>query len=125
MFGILCIISFILSGCTKDEILDKYNNMVEIAGTTELTSNRTLIGEREKGIDDYTGTYTATYSDVSATEYLFGGTTIERKAGKDITVTCTLTVTNGTAKVFWRSGSDESVILIETTGAYSEDITLP
>lgn len=125
IIGILCLSSFILSGCTKEEILDKYNNIVEKAGTTELTSNRTLIGEKENGIDDYTGTYTASYNDVSATEYLFGGTTIEREAGKDITVTCTLTVTSGTAKVFWRTGSDEAVTLIETTGTYSENIILP
>ena len=31
----------------------------------------------------------------------------------------------GTAKVFWISGSDEAVTLIETTGTYSDTITLP
>ena len=30
-----------------------------------------------------------------------------------------------TAKVFWISGSDEAVTLIETTGTYSDTITLP
>ena len=36
-----------------------------------------------------------------------------------------LEVTEGTAKVFWISGSDEAVTLIETTGTYSDTITLP
>ena len=30
-----------------------------------------------------------------------------------------------TAKVFWISGSDEAVTLIEATGTYSDTITLP
>ena len=40
-------------------------------------------------------------------------------------VTCTLEVTSGTAKVFWISGADEAVTLLETTGTYSDTITLP
>ncbi len=32
-------------------------------------------------------------------------------------------VTEGTAKVFWISGSDEAVTLLETTGTYSDTIT--
>ena len=31
----------------------------------------------------------------------------------------------GTAKVFWISGADEVVTLLETTGTYSDTITLP
>ena len=33
--------------------------------------------------------------------------------------------TDGTAKVFWISGADEEVTLLETTGTYSDTITLP
>ena len=36
-----------------------------------------------------------------------------------------LEVTSGTAKVFWISGADEAVTLLETTGTYSDTITLP
>ena len=80
---------------------------------------------KEKGIDDYTGTYTADYTIFSGTEYLFGGTSIKREAGKELSIDCALEVTEGTAKVFWISGSDEAVTLIETTGTYSDTITLP
>ena len=81
--------------------------------------------KKEKGIDDYTGTYTADYANFSGTEYLFGGTSIKREAGKELSIDCTLEITEGTAKVFWISGSDEAVTLIEATGTYSDTITLP
>ena len=114
-----------LSGCSKDEILDHYNNIVQSAGAIELTGKSSLEGTKEKGIDDYTGTYTADYENFSDTEYLFGGTSIKREAGKELSIDCTLEVTEGTAKVFWISGSDEAVTLIEATGTYSDTITLP
>lgn len=115
--------SFMLAGCSKDEILNHYNNIVQSAGSIELTGKSSLQGE--KGNDDYTGTYTADYANFSGTEYLFGGTSIKREAGKELSIDCTLEITEGTAKVFWSSGSDEAVTLIEATGTYSDTITLP
>lgn len=56
---------------------------------------------------------------------MFGGTSIKREAGKDLSIDCALEVTEGTAKVFWISGADEAVTLFETTGTYSDAITLP
>lgn len=116
---------FTLSACTKDEILNHYNNVIQFAGSVELTSKLSLQGKKEKGIDDYTGSYQADYENFSDTEYLFGGTSIKREAGKDISITCTLEVLSGIANVFWISGSDEAVSLIDTTGTYSDTITLP
>ena len=115
----------VLSGCTKDEVLDQYNNIVQSAGSIALTGNSSLQGTKEKGIDDYTGSYTANYEDFSDTEYWFGGTSIKREASNELSIDCTLEVTEGTAKVFWISGSDKAVTLIETTGTYSNTITLP
>ena len=89
--------SFMLSDCSKDEILDHHNNIVQSAGAIELTGKSSLEGTKEKGIDDYTGTYTADYEDFSDTEYLFGGTSIKREAGKELSIDCTLEVTEGTA----------------------------
>lgn len=71
-----------LSGCTKDEILNHYNNVVQSAGSIELTGKLSLQGKKEKGIDDYTGTYQADYENFSNTEYLFGGTSIKGKPEK-------------------------------------------
>ena len=122
--GIL-MFSLTLVGCSKDEILDQYDNIVRSAGNTTLTNDLSLKGDRTYGVDRYTGTYTADYNNFSKTEYLFGGTTIERENGKDISVSCDLEITGGTAQVFWVSGSDAPVILLETTDSYSETITLP
>lgn len=44
---------------------------------------------------------------------------------RQLSIDCTLEITEGTAKVFWISGSDEAVTLIEATGTYSDTITLP
>ena len=71
--------------------------------------------KKEIRIDEYTGTYTADYENFSDSEYLFGGTSIKREAGKDLSIDCTLEVAEGTAKVFWISGSDEAVTLIEAS----------
>ena len=46
---------------------------------------------------------------------MFGGTSIKREAGKELSIDCTLEVTEGTAKVFWISGSDKAVTLIEAS----------
>ena len=114
-----------LTGCSKDEILDQYNNVVQLAGNATLTGDLSLKGKRTYGDDHYTGTYVADYKDFSKMEYLFGGTSIERENGKDISVSCDLEITEGTAQVFWVSGSDDPVILLEATDSYSETITLP
>ena len=71
--------------------------------------------KKEIRIDEYTGTYTADYENFSDAAYLFGGTSIKREAGKELSIDCTLEVTEGTAKVFWISGSDEAVTLIEAS----------
>ena len=108
----------------KDDVL--YIKSIDRLGRNyEEIQNQWRILTKEKGIDDYTGTYTADYENFSDTEYLFGGTSIKREAGKELTIDCTLEVTEGTAKVFWISGADEAVTLIETTGTYSDTITLP
>ena len=36
-----------LSGCTKDEILNHYNNVVQSAGSIELTGKLSLQGKKE------------------------------------------------------------------------------
>ena len=122
--GIL-MLSLSLAGCSKDEILDQYNNVIQLAGNAALTGDLSLKGNRKYGDDHYTGTYIADYKDFSKTEYLFGGTSIERENGKDISVSCNLEITEGTAQVFWISGSDDPVILLETSNSYTETLTLP
>ena len=40
--------SFMLAGCSKDEILNHYNNIVQSAGSIELTGKSSLQGEKKK-----------------------------------------------------------------------------
>ena len=42
--------SFMLAGCSKDEILNHYNNIVQSAGVIELTGKLSLEGTKEKGL---------------------------------------------------------------------------
>lgn len=117
--------SLLFCACSKDQILGNYNNIIQLAGNTTLTNDLSLKGERKYGTDHYTGTYKSDYKDFSDTEYLFGGTSIERENGKDIKVSCDLEITDGTAQLFWTSGSNKPVTLLEASGSYAETITLP
>lgn len=40
--------SFMLAGCSKDEILNHYNNIIQSAGSIELTGKSSLQGEKKK-----------------------------------------------------------------------------
>lgn len=40
--------SFMLAGCSKDEILNHYNNIVQSAGSIELTGKSSLQGEKKE-----------------------------------------------------------------------------
>lgn len=117
--------SVLLTGCSKDAVLDQYNHVLQAAGDVTLTGSFSLTGKRTYGDDHYTGSYTADYKDFSKTEYLFGGTSIEREKGNDIAVSCDLEVTSGTAQVFGLFGSDDPVILLDTEGSHTETLTLP
>ena len=52
----------LLSGCSKEEVLEKYNAVVEKVGEVQLTNDINLQGKRDYGEDYYTGTYQAEYN---------------------------------------------------------------
>lgn len=95
-----------------------FGAFVNDAGTAALTPQNKLQGRREKGVDDYTGAYEATYSDFTGTERLFGGTTLEREAGNTIHIICSLSLESGEAAVFLCSGAEDPVILLSDSGEY-------
>ena len=45
----------LLSGCSKEEVLEKYNAVVEKVGEVQLTNDINLQGKRDYGEDYYTG----------------------------------------------------------------------
>ena len=54
-----CVLS--LTACSKDEIIDDFNHVLESIGNDNLTGNKKLQGNREFGEDSYVGTYKADY----------------------------------------------------------------
>ena len=102
-------------GQTKDSILRAFSALVDDAGTVPLTSQNKLQGHREKGIDDYTGSYKATYTDFAGTELLFGGTTLKREAGNTIRINCSLSLESGEAAVF---GEYDDTVEVDGTSTY-------
>ena len=108
----------------KDAILDAYSSLMDTAGALALTPESSLQGERVQGEDDYTGVYEAGYEDFSGTELLFGGTTLDREAGNTVEISCSLTVEEGEAAVFLRSGSEDPVLLLSGSGDYAGTIEM-
>lgn len=109
-------------GEVKDAILNAYGALVDAAGFWALTPDRSLQGVRVKGEDDYTGTYEAAYDDFSGAEVLSGGTTLGRAEGSTLELSCSITVGDGEASIFLRSGSEEPVVLLSESGDYASTI---
>ena len=122
---LLTLAVLLLSGCSKDEMLRHYDRALQCIGDAVLTRGDGLTGKRIFGAEHYTGSYAADYDRATTTEYLFGGTGLSRGGSRELTVTCTLTCDAGSARVFYRSGSDDPVTLLETDGFYSGTLTVP
>ena len=56
---ICCLIS--MTACSKDEIVEQYNQALQAVGDNGLTNNNDLQGRRNLGADSYVGTYEADY----------------------------------------------------------------
>ena len=122
----LCLL-FIITGCSgdhvKDNVIDGFNDMLQHFSKYALTDEKDLQGDKTKGEDAYTGYYNAEYDDFSGTEYIFGGTGLERENGNDLTVTYELTVDSGTVRFYWRD-KDEETIIADTSGTGTYSVTL-
>ena len=119
----LCLI-FTITGCSgdnvKDNVINGFNDMLQYFSKYALTDEKDLQGDKTKGEDTYTGSYHAEYDDFNGTEYIFGGTGLERKNGNDLTVIYELTVDSGTVKFYWRDKNEEKIIAdTSDTGTYS------
>ena len=94
-------------GSLKDNLIDGWDNWMQSFSKHALTKDKDLQGERTKGSDTYTGTYTATYDGFNGKEFIFGGTALERKNGNRLQVTYKLTVEDGSAELNRIAGNDE------------------
>lgn len=121
---LLLIMMNILIACNKDDILDRYDQVIRTFGKSTLTNERSLIGKKTSGSDEYTGQYQAEYKHFTGREYLFGGTTINRKLGNQIKVTCVIQKEAGLIEIGILSGPNEKNILSQENGRYRQTIEL-
>lgn len=111
--GTVICITMCLAACTKEAILGCANAVMLGVGQDVLTKDTDLTGGRTFGVDSYTGTYTASYEDATVKETLFGNTSIERAAGKEVRLRATITTQNGSASLLLLSGTEEPKMLLE------------
>lgn len=114
-----------LCACSKEQLLAAYDAAASFAGRFALSSSWELAGQRAFGLDSYTGAYHADYHGDTCTEYVFGGTGLAPADGGALTVSCTLRVDSGLAKVFWLRGDDGPLPLLETGGSTTVTLALP
>lgn len=118
-----CLLS--MSACSKDEMVEQYNEALQAVGDNNLTSDKKLQGDRNFGEDSYVGTYQAEYDDFTGKEIIFGGTSLERDSGNEISISCDLNIEEGMIKLLLQTGDNDPQILCDTLGKYSETIKLP
>lgn len=107
-----------LAGCSsnhdknslKDNIIDGWDSWIQSFSKHALTKDKDLKGEKEEGVDAYTGTYMAAYDGFNGKEFIFGGTALNRENGNQLQVTYKLTIDEGTAELNWIAGNDEYTI---------------
>ena len=114
-----------LAGCSDEEVVTQFNEVLQAAGEKVLTSEADLQGTRTFGEDGYVGTYQAQYDGFTGEETVFGGTALERDAGNEVTLSCTLTLAEGTAQVLFQSGDNPPEVLCDTAGSHSATLSLP
>ncbi len=105
-----------LAGCSDEEVVTQFNGVLQAAGEKVLTSEADLQGTRTFGEDGYVGTYQAQYDGFTGEETVFGGTALERDAGNEVTLSCTLTLAEGTAQVLFQSGGPSAGSALRHSG---------
>lgn len=93
-------------GSLKENLLESFDHWMQSLSQCVLTKEEDLQGQKEAGIDAYTGSYTASYRKFNGEEVLFGGTSWKRENGNRLEVTYVLTIESGTAQLCWISGND-------------------
>lgn len=108
---------FSLKACNegvKDVLIDGYDSFITNISKQALTAAENLQGERIQDIDEYIGSYQAEYEGFDGEEYLFGGTALKRKNGSSLNVTYKLTVTEGSAELYWLDAGEIHSIASQT-----------
>ncbi len=138
MFGffkliLLAIIGIIIAGSaffynifnndtiSKEDIVNGFGDFLQDTSTNGLTKDNKLEGKRKFGIDEYVGTYRASYNNKTKEETIFGGTVLDRENGNTISLKIKVEKQSGNIEIISNSGT-ESEILINDTGEVEKSI---
>ncbi len=121
----IILITTIFKGETlsKDEILNTYDDFMEVFSEKGISKDKELEGKRKFGIDEYEGNYKASYENATKEEVLFGGTTLNRENGNKIKLKLKVEKQSGDVAVIANLGTTEK-ILISDTGECEKDIDI-
>ncbi|MBP3635662.1 MAG: hypothetical protein J6J17_04355 [Bacilli bacterium] len=113
----------ILTGCSKDGLIDRYKNISEKIGDVILTNDCKLKGIRTFGLDHYVGIYEVEYKDYTGKEVVFGGTTIKKDNDDNIHVKIMIKDSKGSVQVIQKL-KEEDRILASKDGIYGYDFNI-
>lgn len=112
---------FTNSAVSKDSAMNTYNNFLQDVSSLGITSDNKIQGERIFGIDEYVGTYKASYNNTTKEETIFGGTALNRENGNTIKLKIKVDKQNGDIEIINKLGT-ENEILISDTGEIEKTI---
>ncbi len=108
---LLCSISLIITGCgiNKNQLINKYNDILKFVGNKLLTSTEDLMGERVFYLDTNTGKYECEYKNANIKEVIFGSVEVNRKH-KNINISYNANIIKGKAKIIIKNDSKTRII---------------
>ena len=121
VIGMIIVDVILFSTLAKEGVIDIYNVFLKNTSTIGLSKENKLEGERQFGIDEYVGTYKASYNNKTKEETIFGGTVLEREYGNTITLKIKVEKQSGSIEIINNLGTD-SEVLIKDTGETEKTI---
>lgn len=108
---LLCSISLIITGCSinKNQLINKYNDILNLVGKKFLTSDEDLEGDRIFYANTNTGKYTCEYKNANKKEVIFGSVEVNRK-NKNINISYKADIQKGKAKLIVKNDSKTKII---------------
>ena len=97
-------------GELKDGLKAEINEWMGFASKYAITKDKDLKGERKLGVDEYAGSYEASYTQFNGKEYIFGGTLLKREFGTALKAAYSLKIQSGTAALYWLGSPDSHII---------------
>lgn len=121
----ICCLLLCLSACTKDEMIEQYNNILQTIGDISLSKDKELQGNRNFGQDNYVGTYDAEYSHFFWTRNTIWGNCIRKKTSNNLQIKYNSIIKDGSCKLILKTGAAKPKTLFDSNGSYFEMISLP